>query len=899
MSKSKKKKTCAAKKIRAGNERHKKITKRTGKPLDNLLTAVRTHPDDIAARLDLAEYYLNNGQAQNIGEALRSLQDRYPFADRNERGRYNFLAGCGHLHRKQLSEAEEVGQQGLKEYPDSLDFLCLLADVHLALREHDKVIKYASRFIELCEQTGEKLSISDFCNSFNKVAHMCNSLGTAYKETGQVERAEEYYRRAISSDPGENQPYLNLIRLLKTTGKAEEAKSIIEKGVSACRQVLELRMLKSSLNKSVTVSACLMVKNEEELLPGCLESIRDWVDEIIVVDTGSTDKTVAIAESYGAKIYHQPWENDFSKHRNHTIELATSDWVCIIDADERFDQNDIPQLLKLINNPENSIVSVSVFNRYKGTHDYVMGSNSIRFWRRSLDLRYEGIVHNALIIPDDSQITQAPICLEHIGYDLTPEKMEVKYQRTRDLLQKQLDENPKNCNAWFNVVQLLRGKLRENPHEFADEAIDAAMRAIEYSDPNVTSVRGVHLMSHNHVAAISFLINDLDQAEEYAKRALGHKPDYLDPLMLLAMIHNQRGDHEQAIETYQSYLDTQADFDKQEDSSSLILYYSRSRDAALYGMGQAALALEDSTRAKQYFRMVLDLTPDYADTALQLGHLYLIENHLSEAQEQFENQLNGNRPLGLVAAGLGYICSQRGESEEAAKRYRQAIELEPENPIILGKCGVFFREINEPEKAATYIEKSLAIDDSQTVLKRHLGELRFAAGRYEDAMQLLQEILEVEGDLPDILNDLGNCCFKMNQLDAAVEHYSKASQCSEPPAFVFRNLGIAYAALHKAKQACNALVTYSKLEPEDKDLASLLGDLYLERLMYQPALEQYEKFLLSRPNDVLGIYKLSECYRAMGHSDSAAMGYRRVLQLDPDFTPAREKLADPATSVTT
>ena len=81
----------------------------------------------------------------------------------------------------------------------------------------------------------------------------------------------------------------------------------------------ELLLLKKSLENRATISACMIVKNEEEMLPNCLESIRSWVDEIIIVDTGSTDKTVEIAKSYGAKIYNQVWTKDFSFHRNYSI----------------------------------------------------------------------------------------------------------------------------------------------------------------------------------------------------------------------------------------------------------------------------------------------------------------------------------------------------------------------------------------------------------------------------------------------------------------------------------------------------------------------------------------------------------------------------------------------------
>ncbi|RKX21112.1 MAG: glycosyltransferase, partial [Candidatus Zixiibacteriota bacterium] len=107
----------------------------------------------------------------------------------------------------------------------------------------------------------------------------------------------------------------------------------------------------------MTISACMIVKNEEELLPGCLDSIRDLVDEIIIVDTGSDDKTMEIARSYGAKIFEQPWEGNFSKHRNYSMEQATSDWILIIDADEKLDNSNLRSLVKIKNNPSNSIIS--------------------------------------------------------------------------------------------------------------------------------------------------------------------------------------------------------------------------------------------------------------------------------------------------------------------------------------------------------------------------------------------------------------------------------------------------------------------------------------------------------------------------------------------------------------
>jgi glycosyltransferase involved in cell wall biosynthesis len=70
-----------------------------------------------------------------------------------------------------------------------------------------------------------------------------------------------------------------------------------------------------------TLSLCMIVKKEEKLLPGCLESVKDYVDEIIIVDTGSTDGTVGIAKRYNAKVYHHPWENSCIPETGHNLRV--------------------------------------------------------------------------------------------------------------------------------------------------------------------------------------------------------------------------------------------------------------------------------------------------------------------------------------------------------------------------------------------------------------------------------------------------------------------------------------------------------------------------------------------------------------------------------------------------
>lgn len=135
-----------------------------------------------------------------------------------------------------------------------------------------------------------------------------------------------------------------------------------------------------------TVSACMIVRDEEDVLGGCLESIHDVVDEMIVVDTGSQDNTVEIAEEYGAEVYEYEWEGHFGEARNYSFDQATEDWILYIDADERlspkFRQN-IDELLEAENDILYKVPIEDELLTCLGPND-----GMIRLWKRG-QLRFE------------------------------------------------------------------------------------------------------------------------------------------------------------------------------------------------------------------------------------------------------------------------------------------------------------------------------------------------------------------------------------------------------------------------------------------------------------------------------------------------------------------------------
>jgi len=210
---------------------------------------------------------------------------------------------------------------------------------------------------------------------------------------------------------------------------------------------------------SLTIAATMMVRNEEENLARCLNSIKDIVDEIVIVDTGSEDKTVEIAESFGARVYHHPWEDNFSLHRNQSMKYAESDWVFVIDADEEvtlgngITKETLKRFIKEIPIPRDTAsVAFKVMDMQGGR--CVMEFNSTRIFKKGM-VHYEGIVHNA---PQIHNRNGAAFCdllrISHFGYDLTPEKKQKKFERTSGLIFKKLEAEPENWLMYFYLAQV-------------------------------------------------------------------------------------------------------------------------------------------------------------------------------------------------------------------------------------------------------------------------------------------------------------------------------------------------------------------------------------------------------------------------------------------------------------
>ena len=215
----------------------------------------------------------------------------------------------------------------------------------------------------------------------------------------------------------------------------------------------------------------MIVRDEEEHLGACLASLTGVVDEIIVVDTGSVDASVEIAEAHGALVSHAPWTDDFAAARNAALALTTGRWVLSIDADERLEpvtRQEVETLLEAAAEVA-LVVRLRPLLHYTPTLEY-------RLWRNDPRIRWEGMIHEKVIrgieavaAAEGSAIGMCQLTLEHVGYDGDQSR---KHLRNLPLLEAQLAREPSNIYNWRHLARVLTALGR---HDEAEQALENAV----------------------------------------------------------------------------------------------------------------------------------------------------------------------------------------------------------------------------------------------------------------------------------------------------------------------------------------------------------------------------------------------------------------------------------------
>lgn len=225
-----------------------------------------------------------------------------------------------------------------------------------------------------------------------------------------------------------------------------------------------------SLIQGRRLSVCIIARNEESHLPRALESVRPIADQVVVVDTGSTDNTVAIATESGAHVVHDVWDDDFSRVRNVALAHAVGEWVLMLDADEAVSEEMARRLPQLLADADADCFITMMVNM---DGQQVTGRGPVlRLFRNRQQYRFRGRIHEDIqesILRAGGKIKHASLEILHFGYTAREDRRKARYERNVRLLEASLKEEPDRVEIWYylGMEYFKRGELNEADWVFA------------------------------------------------------------------------------------------------------------------------------------------------------------------------------------------------------------------------------------------------------------------------------------------------------------------------------------------------------------------------------------------------------------------------------------------------
>jgi len=449
------------------------------------------------------------------------------------------------------------------------------------------------------------------------------------------------------------------------------------------------------MSEKPLLSLCMIVKNEEAHLSRCLESVRGLVDEIIVVDTGCTDRTVEIARSFGARIFQFSWQDDFARARNFSLDQATGDWILVLDADESIAARDHAKILEpLLRDDLDAVMAVQrhymttlVVGWQPGAGGYDEGNpypgfmdvNCRRLFRNSPRLRWQKPVHEELLSTDPARPLvqiRGDWVIHHFG--------------------KLGDQDLLRAKGEF-YLRIGIKKAGDRPR-----------------DPRSHYELGIQYAALDRPA----------EALAYFERVLELSPRFEDTQFRVGIAYGRLGQHETALRALRRAKQRLPQF-----SAAIALEE-----------GNSHRALGDDAAAERAFREAIDSSPEFAAAYVNLALLYQSKNRHDEALTCLERGLEKcPGQVDLLRARARFLAQQRRfhEARECLTRIGDVT-----NTQLAGLRGAVALGLGEVAEAVVQLRQGLeARPNHETAL--NLSTALEAQGDRAGALQAAGEALRL------------------------------------------------------------------------------------------------------------------------------------------------------------
>lgn len=371
------------------------------------------------------------------------------------------------------------------------------------------------------------------------------------------------------------------------------------------------------------VSVCLIVRDEEDKIYDCLSSVTDFADEIIVVDTGSVDDTVAIAKQFTEHVYHFEWCDDFSKARNYSISKATKHFIFQLDADEIFNA-EIGDELKSLLVDDVVLIKTSIREYQSRESFYIARANNPRLFLNRQDIRYYRSYHE-MVFNDCNRISKDEnlriigfdkVVTDHYGYEFS--SLDQKYNRGIRIMSSWLEDYPNDDYILSKLADSYLGT------DNIDMAFYLAERAYKVN---------------NKSTAVVFT---------YATVMLKMK---------------RYGD---VIDCLSACTDM---------SIKNMVYYTV--------LGQAHFNLHQFPGAKECFERAIECDTNYSNSYCNMALVHMVNNEAELAVKNLERAYELNKSDFSSLNTAGYIYMKINDVEKMADCFKKSLSINPEQPDLL------------------------------------------------------------------------------------------------------------------------------------------------------------------------------------------------------------------------
>jgi tetratricopeptide (TPR) repeat protein len=506
--------------------------------VDLLLAAIKEYPNQKSLYCALSEILIDSEQYQ---DALDILNER-PSGPEDQRKL--ILTGYCKFGLGLFEEAETIANRVLSQDKDSAWALNLKGV--LAHKQEDRGVaeELFGKAITINPEYGDPhthLGTLRWENS--RFPEALDYFEKGFMR-GAYQRAEPVFQQALDRYPFNKRLTYLFIEMLLRQSKFAPAMEAIERAIAAfgiedgiLPAALKIRaefgpqQINKNSDGTASVALCMIVKNEEEYLAKCLWSVKPIVDEIIVVDTGSQDRTQDIAAVFGAKVFDFEWSDDFSKARNFSLSKASGDWILMLDADEVISALDHKAFKSLVKNGNSDPVAYSIMTRNYTMQANTIGwiandgkypereagsgwfpSQKVRLFKNDSRIRFEYPVHE-MVDPGLNRlgiaIQKCSLRVHHYG-KLNAELSSRKSQTYYTIGKNKLAELGDNLAA-IRELAIQAGHLEKN-----EEAIELWQRFIKQKpdDPE----------AYLNMGTANWNLGNFDQAVVAAKKAIALAP---------------------------------------------------------------------------------------------------------------------------------------------------------------------------------------------------------------------------------------------------------------------------------------------------------------------------------------------------------------------------------------